>query len=127
MRQRFVTLRQRQRHHHYAIFKTFQVAFTVKGFQGVTGVVLPCAKEGLETKTAGVRAFKKLHNEGALIAGQDACVVVALFDQIVEALILARKDHAVGSHMGGKKGVHRLAIFPELNSPLTIVEVKHCV
>ena len=104
-----------------------QVAFTVESFQGVAGVILPRAEEGLETKTARMRALEKLHHEGAVVAGQHALLVIALFNQKVEAFLLAAKNDAVWTDVGGEKGLHRLMIFAKLNAPLPIIEVKHCV
>ena len=125
--QRFIALGKGQRHHHDAIFKMLQVAFTVEGFQGVAGVILPRAEEGLETKTARMRALEKLHHEGAVVAGQHALLVIALFNQKVEAFLLAAKNDAVWTDVGGEKGLHRLMIFAKLNAPLPIIEVKHRV
>ncbi|SSW85385.1 Uncharacterised protein [Klebsiella pneumoniae] len=72
-------------------------------------------------------AFKQLHDEGACVAGEDAGVVVTFVNQVVETFILAREGHAVGPHVGGKKGVHRLTVFIKLNASLPVIEVKHRV
>lgn len=62
-RQRLIALCQRQRHHRDSIGKIFQITLTVECLQRIAGVKLPCPKECLETKTAGVRVGKQRNDK----------------------------------------------------------------
>lgn len=81
--QRFVTLSQRQRHHRHPICKVFQITFAVEGFQRVTGIELPCAKERLEAKAAGVSVVEQAEDEGALVTCEDRAIVIPFPNQRV--------------------------------------------
>ena len=105
----------------------FQVAFAIKGFQRVAGVKLPGAKEGLETKTAGVGAVKQRHHESAIVASQNAFVVIPFAHQRLQAFLLTAERDRVGANMGGKKGVYRLPVLIELNTACFIVQIQHGV
>ncbi|MOA50848.1 hypothetical protein D3C78_1739190 [compost metagenome] len=70
-------------------------------------------------------AFKQIQHKVTIVASEHPLFVITFVHQKVEPRVLAGKRHAVGAHVGGKKSVHRLCIFPELNMPLAIVEVKH--
>ena len=127
MGQRLVTLRQAQGHHTGAVGKAFKVALTIKGFQRVAGIKLPCAEKGLEVKTAVLRIGKQLKNKLAIVARQNHGIVIAFGDQPRQLVVQTGEGHGIRLNVVGHKRRHCLAIFVKRDATIAVVEIQHRV
>ncbi len=126
-REHLVTRRQGQGHHTDPVLEPLQIALTVECLERVGGVVLERAEEGREPELLGVGLLEQRLDERAAVLLENLCLVIVLFDQVVQLLVEIVEEDGVLVDVLQEVLVRGLAVLVELDLTVGTVQVQHRV
>src|SRR5699024_59026 len=122
-----ITVCQEKRSHGNAVFKALQITATIKGLQGIRGVVLVRAKERLKAELKAICPLEQGLNKFPVIRFNNSGLVLLVFDQVLNFFFQVVEVHGVLVNVLQEVLVRGLAVHVELNLAVFVVEVQQCI
>ena len=122
--QPLIAVGQRQGHHGDPVLEALQVALAIESLERVRGVVLEGAQESLEAEPVRVGGLEGELDELRRVKIQDAPLVLALLDQVVELLLDVVEEDRVLVDVLEEVLARGLAVRVELDFPVGVVQVQ---